>query len=376
MHSRRAAILSALWLAGVALEARDARGHCGDDCTAPLPYILGPTSDVLAPDSVLAYPVPDGRAAMALPFFTLTVTDADGVPVDGSVEVDPLFSLIVWRPAAPWAAGATYTATGRIDTAAWAMAEYGAPPDACTTSDYPVELTIDAVPLPAPAAPPVLVETEHTIVDSDSLDALVCCDGAIPGRSYGPGSCPALELHDAHPCASLRRLGALAVHHTLDRSALSPAASGNLVTRVIGGTPAPRVFGGVRLYVPECVRLEILDVARGVIFVDERCLGDDIADQLGDIDVDPTARLAELCEGQAYTCEVSRSDQWNAARCETWPEGAHFDVPEPMPAPDPVDEPAATTGCTAGERPPAWLLAGLLCLGLGRRRLAALARIP
>lgn len=177
------------------------------------------------------------------------------------------------------------------------MAEYGAPPDACTTSDYPVALTIDAMPLPAPAAPPVLVETEHTIVDSDSLDALVCCDGAIPGRSYGPGSCPALELHDAHPCASLRRLGALAVHHTLDRSALSPAASGNL-------------------------------------------------------------------------------DRWNAARCETWPEGAHFDVPEPMPAPVPVDEPAATTGCTAGERPPAWLLAGLLCLGLGRRPLAALARIP
>ena len=47
-----------------------------------------------------------------------------------------------------------------------------------------------------------------------------------------------------------------------------------------------------------------------------------------------------------------------------------------MPAPDPVDEPPAATGCTAGERPPAGLLAGLLCLGLGRRPLAALARLP
>lgn len=118
MQLRRTAILSALWLAGVALVAREAHAHCGDDCTAPLPYTLGPTSDVLAPNGVLVYPVPDGRAAAALPFFTLTVTDAVGVPVDGSVEVDPVFSLIVWRPAAPWAAGATYTATGRIDTAA------------------------------------------------------------------------------------------------------------------------------------------------------------------------------------------------------------------------------------------------------------------
>jgi hypothetical protein len=367
MPLRRIAILPALWLAGVALDAREAQAHCGDDCTAPLPYTLGPTSDVLAPDSVLVYRIPDGRAASALPFFTLTVTDAEGVPVEGSVEVDSIFSLIVWRPAAPWLAGTTYTATSHIDTAAWATAEYGAPPDACHTYDIPVELTVDAAPLPAPAAPPVLVETEHTIVDSDSLDALVCCDGALPYRSYGPGSCPSLETQDDGRCASLRRLGGLAVHHTLDRSALSPAASGNLVSRVIGGTPAPRVFGGVRLYAPECVRLEILDVARGDIFVDERCLGDDIADQLGDIAVDPTAKLAEICEGQAYTCEVVGFDRWDATRCKTWPEGADFEVPAP------VDEPATTTngGCAAGERPPAWLLAGLLCLVPRRRRRAA-----
>ena len=31
---------------------------------------------------------------------------------------------------------------------------------------------------------------------------------------------------------------------------------------MVGGIPAPRVFGGVRLHAPECVRLEILDVAR------------------------------------------------------------------------------------------------------------------
>jgi hypothetical protein len=368
MQLRRAATLSTLWLAGVALDAREAHAHCGDDCTAPLPYSLGPTTDVLAPDSVLVYPVRDGRAAAALPFFTLTVTDAEGAPVDGSVEVDPIFSLILWRPAAPWAAGATYTATGRIDTAAWAAAEYGAQPDACHTNDYPVELTIDAEPLPAPAAPPVLVETEHTIVDSDSLDALVCCDGAMPYRSYGPGSCPALQNYTDGRCASLRRRGAMAVHHTLDRSALSPAAAGNLVSRTIGGTPAPRVFGGVLLYAPECVRLEILDVARGDIFVDERCLGDDIADQLGDIDVDPTAKLAEICTGQAYTCEVVGFDRWNDDRCKTWPEGADFEVPAPMPAP--IDEPSAPApgGCATGERPPTWLLAGLLGLMLRRRR--------
>lgn len=370
MQVRRTAILSALWLTGVALEPGEAQAHCGDDCTAPLPYTLGPTSDVLAPDSVLVYPVPDGRAITALPFFKLTVTDAEGVPVDGSIEVDSSFSLIIWRPAAPWVAGASYTATGRIDTAAWAVAEYGAPPDACNTYDYPVELTIDAEPLPAPAAPPVLVETEHMIVDSDSLDARVCCDGGLPYRSYGPGSCPSLETHHDGSCASLSRRGTLAVHHKLDRSALSPAAAGNLASRVIGGTLAPGVFGGVLLSAPECVRIEILDVARGNIFVDERCLGDDIADQLGDIDIDPTAKLAEICEGQAYTCQVVGGERWDVTRCETWPEGADFEVPEPMPASDTVDEPAemSQSGCAVGERPSAWLLAGLLYLPLRRRR--------
>lgn len=366
MHLRRVAVLPLLWFAGAALDAREAHAHCGDDCTAPLPYALGPTSDLLAPDSVLVYPVPDGRAAAALPFFTLTVTDAEGVAVDGALEVDPSFSVIVWRPAAPWVAGATYTATGHLDTAAFAMAEYGSPSGACGTQAYSVELTIGAEALPAPAAPPVIVETEHTIVDAESLDALVCCDGALPYREYGPGSCPALENRDDGRCASLRRRGGLAVRHTLDLGALSTAAAGNLVSRVFGGTPAPRVVGGVLLYAPECVRLEILDVARGDIFVDERCLGDDIADQLGDIDVDPTARLAEICEGQAYTCEVVGLDRWDAARCVTWPEGADFEVPAPTTAP--VDEPAVQGGCSAGERPPAWLQAGLLCLVIRRRR--------
>ncbi|MBA3549075.1 MAG: hypothetical protein H0T76_21535 [Nannocystis sp.] len=369
MQLRRPAILTALWLGtGAALGAREARAHCGDDCTAPLPYSLGPTSAVLTPDSVLVYPVADDRAAAALPFFTLTVTDAGGVAVDGNIEVDPEFSLIVWRPALPWVTGATYTATGRIDTAAWAEAEYGAPPGECTTNDYPVELTVEAESLPAPAAPPVIVETEHKVTPSNSLDALVCCDGAMPYlSSSGPGSCPSPELADHWHCVPRRDVGSLAVHHTLDRSALSPAVAGNLVSRVIGGTPAHRVFGGVLLYEPECLRLEILDVARGEVFVDERCFGDDIADQLGDIEVDPSAKLAEICEGQPYVCEVAGYSRWDRMRCKTWPEGADFEVPLPETTdPDPIqgmDDPAAEgCGCAFGGGAPIVWFGGLLLL--------------
>ncbi|MFY0538188.1 hypothetical protein [Nannocystis pusilla] len=170
--------------------ARSAEAHCGDECWNPLPLWLGPTSSEIAADGVLAFSPGYARAERALEFFTLKVHDAMGEEVAGTFEVHPDFSVFVWRPAQPWSAGATYTVVTHIDTAAWASAEYSAPPGACITYDQETQVTIAAEPLPAPAAPPLVVTSEHVVETWDALEDLVCCDGAYPELRQVQGHCP------------------------------------------------------------------------------------------------------------------------------------------------------------------------------------------
>lgn len=366
---RRVAPLLAAGLA--AANIAPARAHCGDICTAPLPYTLGPLGDEIAADGVLAFPVAFGRADSAIDFFTVTVEDAQATPVDGTLELQTDFSVLIWRPSQPWVAGATYQVTTRIDTAAWAEALYGAPPDACITDDFTREVTIAAEPLPAPAAPPIVVTETHTIVDSRSLDALVCCDGALPYLDWGPGSCPtqALQIGAGH-CARLYERGTLNVDYTLDDLALPPAERANLAARLLGPDGAPLYGLRTILDGPACLRVETLDLARGTIFVEERCHGDALADQLGQLERDPTAELTDACEGPAYVCAVV-GNRWDRERCTTWPDGADFEFVDPAAPPTDatptgLPEPA---GCGCATDPgPVGLGALLLALGLRRRR--------
>ncbi|SFE23004.1 hypothetical protein SAMN02745121_03541 [Nannocystis exedens] len=358
--------------------ARPARAHCGDECWDPLPLWLKPSSSELAADGVLAFSPGYDRAARALEFFTLKVLDPMGEEVAGTFELYEDFSVFVWRPAQPWIAGATYTVITHLDTAAWATAEYSASPGACVTYERETQVTIAVEPLPGPAAPPLVVTSQHRVETWDVLGDLVCCDGAYPEKWPGQGHCQYPDdyqiRYEEGFCTHLREHGRLTVAYDFDREALAATAVSNLASRLLG--PGDREWSGwaATLGAPGCLRFEALDLARGEVFVDERCFGDDVADALGTLDVDPTAALAASCAGQAYVCEGKTS--WDPERCTTWPEGQIHPPPADEP---PAGEPSAAEsggatessgGCSTHERPgtPALVVLGGLLLRRRARR--------
>lgn len=353
---------------GVALTGAAARAHCGEDCFAPFEAELGPMSTRIAADGVLAFSVAYGRADTALEFFTVTVRDAMGATLDGELEVNADFSLIVWRPAMPWVAG-DHTVVTRLDTAAWSTAINGAPAGACLTNDRTFEFVVEPDPLPAPAAPKLLAEQSYARWPDDSLAALVCCDGAMPSLTSNPGYCPSYRItHDDGACAPMQELGVLAVSYT---ATLPAAVAGNAVTRLIDADGIVRHGTSMRLFAPQCLQLETLDLARGVVFTEERCHGDDLADSLGTVPIDPSPGLTS-CTGPTYVCEIDKFDRWDETRCVTWPDGAPFEVPEPASMEDDTaaSEAAAEDGCgcTTRRAPAALLALTLPLLALRRRR--------
>lgn len=360
-------LLAALTLTAVALTSATAQAECGWDCETSFETTLDPMHTRIAADGVLAFSIMYGRADTAIEHLTVSVRNAGGEEVAGTLELNADFSLILWRPTAPWVPG-EYTAISRVDTLAWSTAVRGTPSGDCLPYDHGFEFVVEADPLPAPAAPAVLVETEYDLWRDDSLEALVCCDGAMPYLTPGPGSCPSDMLtYSEGACTPMRERGVLIVRYTLD-AALPAAVAGNFTWRL--RSPDGDGIGNV-LSSPRCLRLEILDIARGEVFIDERCHGDDVADQLGAVPIDPSPELTS-CAGPTYVCEVHKgSDRWDETRCVTWPDGAPFEVPEPgAMEPDSAGETATEDGCgcTTGHAPAALLVLALPLLARRRRR--------
>jgi hypothetical protein len=187
----RLTFVRALALVAVAIPCPTARAECGGNCYEPFQEVLAPRSTRIAADGVLAFFIDFGRAESALAHATVTVRDAGGATIDGTLTVNADFSLLLWRPTAPWIAG-DHTVVTRLDAVAWAVAVEGNAGGGCIPEDHTFEFVVEADPLPAPTAPTVLVETEYVVSEDDSLAALVCCDGAMPtwGASYDPGICP------------------------------------------------------------------------------------------------------------------------------------------------------------------------------------------
>lgn len=353
--------------------AGTARAHCGDECWNPLPMFLAPTGLEVAVDGVLTFSPGYRRAERALEFFTLKVLDAMGEEVPGSFEVHEEFSVFVWRPAQPWLAGATYTVVTHVDTAAWATAEYGAQPGACVTYEREATVKVAAEPLPPVAAPPLVVTSEHQVVQREAPADLVCCDGAYPRLQENQGHCPGFDgerlEYEAGFCTHLRAHGRLEVAYAYDEALLAAAARSNFVSRLLPSGELQWVGTEASLSAPACLQLETIDLAREQVFVDERCFGDDVA--LGPLEVDPAAALAGSCAGPAYVCEGE--DRWDAEQCVTWPEGQVY----PAPVAPPDEEPEATEtgaaaqsggggGCSVAGGP--GLLALVMLAGLRRRR--------
>ncbi len=370
-------------LAAVMLAPTPVMAHCGDDPEAPLPYAILPASEVVAADGVLGFHFFYDQAEVGLEYFTLEVLEAEGQPVAGTLTLHADFSTLSWRPDTPWVAGASYTVVTFIDTPAWAADVYGAGAGACSTSRHETVVTVDAAPLPLPARPPIVITTEHRVAERYDLRSVVCCDGALPAMRPGPGSVPndVLEVRNGGNCISRLDQGTLGVFPRLDYDLLPPAEAGNFATRVrwpdgtLASDPAPT------LYEAMCLRIESLDLARGDIFVEQRCFGEGL--ELGDLERDISRQLAESCEGPRYVCEVA-GDQWSDERCTRWPGGEPFEYVEPLRDPDggltdPAAEEPGDSGCncTNGPDAPAQTMPlSLVALVLLRRRHRAVARRP
>lgn len=361
--------LTGVVAAGWCLIAAPARAHCGDDCYAPLPYSVEHASAVVAADGVLGFHFDFGRGATALEFLTVTVRDAEGTEVAGTLTANEAFSLLIWRPDAPWVAGATYTVGTSLDTAGWSVALYGGSVKACVTEEITREITIEAAPLPAPEAAPLTVTTTYERRRGNDVDSVVCCDGAMPSmQPVSFGSCPEDQLaYSRGSCLARLDRGRLQVVHDVDRATLPPAVAGNLVVRVLDAEGKVLLDPRPWLHAAQCLQFESLDLARGEVFVEERCLGGD--DELGDIEIDPSDQLGEVCEGQAYVCE-SDHRRWDKEACKTWPDGEDYEYVEPAQEPAPGGEVrnAVGYGCSTQSGPHAGSLVVLALALLGRRR--------
>lgn len=359
-------LMGGLAVAGWVQTPALARAHCGDDCTAPLPYSVAHPTAVVAVDGVLGFAFAYGRGESALEFLTVTVRDAEGEEVAGTLVANAEFSVLVWRPEAPWVAGATYTVVTLLDTDGWAGAMYGARWGSCSTRELEREITIDAAALPAPQAAPITVNTDYRVRRSLELDSMVCCDGGLASRGdSGHGSCPSVELR-GDSCFSRRDHGTMKISYGVDGEGLAPAVAGNLVVRASTPEGEPYFEPSPVLDEPTCVRFESLDLARGEVFVEERCLGAEL--ELGDIEVDPSPAIAKYCEGPAYVCEAG-NHRWDEDACKTWPDGEAYEYVEPVRPMPPLNAPIAAGGCAIGREGAGFASLGLVALVLvGRRR--------
>ena len=138
-------------------------------------------SEDLATNSVLLFDARRGPLAVgltdaqAIAYLDAEVT-ADGQPITGSFEVEDGWRGVVWRPDAPFSAGAEISVTLTVDNDS-------IPDDGCVPSGLDVGPFVAQVSNgPMPALTEVVAESMGfgEIDPILGLDTLVCCDGAYP----------------------------------------------------------------------------------------------------------------------------------------------------------------------------------------------------
>lgn len=286
---------------------------------------------------------------------TLTVRrDADEVP--GALAGTDIPGVLVWRPDAPLEPGATYEASGR-------RANPRGVPDVCAPAEVEVEFSFTAGPGPTePLVKPELrAWTEYVAEPIYALDSLACCDGAAPREREVCGQGHGL-VWSTGECAATRERARL----RLDLRVSNPvdeSHSGQWARRLFMDGEPLRDGLATRytrdLTAPACFIVEQRSLATGeVALSEERCVGEDFKEPLGDLPRDPWPTLADACaDDELYTCEVA-DGAWDEAACTRW-------AGEPPPR-----EPAYAGGCdcASGETGGWTLLLGLL--GLRTRRCA------
>lgn len=357
-------------------------GHC-DYCNDGLPSSVSVESTEIGVDGVIVLRLVDSRERVPeiewWDIVTVTVTDADGAVVDGSLELHPGFSRVAWRPTNPWGAGSHEIAVDVNLEAFEDAASHGCAPYTHSTEVVVVDEPRHVV------GPQELALTESYVFDPRrSLSTIVCCDGALPYLADVSGVlCPGhpeTELRADHYCTEVSGHGSLRVQTELlvDGSVAHPDYALREVTRA---TTAPSGGGAMSLSLsqPECLEFEVLDLVTGELTVHPSCHGEAVADELGTLPIDPAAALAASCTDTPYICEVI-GDRWDPSYCTSWPDGAEYEHPEAPPEhvpndgdeydDDPPFDNRDARGChvAGGEASGAGLLLLIALLGLRRRR--------
>lgn len=337
----------------------------------PVNAALIPTDGVL----VLSGLHSGGGGVTKVDGITLAVT-LEGAPVAGTLETAGVPDVLVWRPAAPLSAGATYQVTGLVDI----------PDDLdyCGDDiDLDFEFLVDAGPA-VPLEPPSLsTMSSVAIVEEVGFDTLVCCDGTYPEiviLACGPytdqfGWEPGL-------CGSKTGTGYLKV--SLDIAPKLPISTTAMLgyRLIVDGEPQP---GGtlkpalsLTSLVAVCLEVEVSNLATGEVLVSPAgCVDAEPGEQLGVQSLDPGLVITD-CPGALQTCEVdAEGEAWDPAKCTPWPPEGETGTPtssdgegsEGSEGSDTAGENEGEKGCgCAGDPEP---VAGLALVGLGlalRRR--------
>jgi hypothetical protein len=328
-------MVSLWWMAAVLAPA--ANGAMSDDACPNEPSEICEWSDRftsfeavharVAPDGVLVFRFERGGLGLvddaeALTFANVTVT-ADGQSIGGTLElVDGVDAHALWRPETPLSARADVQASVTIDNDG--LAYDGSP---CNLVDDPsadFEVTDAPIaPLPLPA---YVFETTPYQFASPDLEAMLCCDGAMPTqpdrRECAPPSDPRWE---EGLCAYTRHHG-YAVGTFRITDALPEELASRVVYRLRVDEEVESTYAGFSQTL-ETLRdvawwasFEMVDLATGVAIESRPHFADAAGSApLGEHDVDARTELVMACEGEPYACDAIEDEsgrRWDAERCD------------------------------------------------------------
>jgi MYXO-CTERM domain-containing protein len=320
MHTPYGSLALAFPLVAAALVPADADAcpYYMDPCSYAEGWIdLAPrNADKIPTDGVL---VLQGNFANvgSLDDIDLEVTK-DGQPIAGALETTVQAGVLVWRPTAPWEAGATYQLAGVITNQL--------PVDGCTPPEIPLaaDILIDTV----AGAPLVAAEFDGVTTLQQaatlSLETIACCEDATP-PTQGFGGCGGYYLNfDPLECAPTAATGFFSLTIDGTPAADGPAARQIVYTLKIDGAPASSSLDPgaqfTSLFAPVCISFDATDLASGAVTSsDEQCFGEDFVDELGPQPLDPAETLACTLE----MCALSMDGMsWDTTMC-------HPFVPDP-----------------------------------------------
>lgn len=268
--------------------------------------------------------------AQALGYVEVVVADDMGNQIPGALEPWSTVGIALWRPSTPLPPDTSLQVTIVVDNAGLGADTSprwdGCHPDIAfdlpiiTTSDTLPELVSDGV---APTS-----ELLHTDILSDLAD-LVCCDGAYP--TYDELDClgEGTQWSEGH-CATT--LGYVRLEAGFEFEALQALDTHeDLLAVMVGdaGWTAQADIDATRVSIlhtePFCAHLDVWSLARGTrVSTEEVCFGEEVADMLGTVELDPSKELLAQCAGTPYVCTVEDDgfgNTWNMRECESWPPG-------------------------------------------------------